>query len=76
MNENGDCIGLSIVVFHPSNGKVLVAQVFLIGSNLDLFDTFIERDLPDGSIVAAACNNECIMNLSERAKQWFLSIGS
>ena len=76
MNESNDYRGLHIVVVHPSNGNVLVARVFLIGPDSDAFDTFISGDLPEGSIVAAACKDDCIINLSKPGKQWFANMGS
>lgn len=40
------------------------------------FDDFIEKDVPPGSIVIAACKDECITKLSFKGYFWFRDMGS
>ena len=63
-NENGTGRGLHIVVIRPSDGKVLFAQVFDTYKASESFDEFMKEGLKRGQIVAAACKDECIINLS------------
>lgn len=49
----------------------------------EAFDKFIkERNedhddfIPNGFIVAAACQDDCVKNMSEEAKMWFAMMGS
>ena len=57
---------------------VEVAKVFDTYKDSDAFDTFIETlaKIPVGSIIVAACEDECITHLSSKGKQWFIDMGS
>ena len=68
-NESGHHRGLNIVVVDPSNGKILVAKAFDTFKTSFGLDTFIgSKSIPEGSIVAVACKDECTANLSIGAK--------
>ena len=63
-NENGHYRGLHIVVINPTNGKVEAAKVFDTYVSSDALDGFIDIGFPEGYIIAAACMDECQVNLS------------
>lgn len=42
----------------------------------DQFNYLIEKDIEDGHIVIAACNDDCVTNLNHLGKQWFANMGS
>jgi len=42
----------------------------------DKFDQFIDEGIEEGHIVAAACRDDCITNMSEKGKKWFEDMGS
>ena len=75
-NENNHHRGLHIVVINPSTGKAQTAQSFDTYESSALLDYFISAPIPDGYIVAAACRDDCVSQLSEESKQWFESMGS
>ena len=75
-NEEGQKRGLHIVVLDPLAGKVSSAQVFDTYESSSALDTFIAQDRPDGSIIIAACHDDCANKLSAEAKQWFTNMGS
>ena len=65
-----------MVVINPFNGKTEYAKVFdTFKSGYD-FDKFIDKGIPDGYVIAAACKDECRTNLSMKAKVWFAKMGS
>ena len=68
---------LQIVIVSSSTGKVILKKVFDT-ENWQNFDFFIQHfNMPDGSIVVAACKGDCVTNgISEYAKNWFLGLGS
>lgn len=68
--------GLHVVIIEPRNGQILLAKVFDTHQDADTFDRFIVHGLPEGTIVVAACKDDCSMSLSEKAKQWFANMGS
>ena len=37
---------------------------------------FIENQLPNNTIVIAACKDECFTKLSNKGKKWFKKLGS
>ena len=37
---------------------------------------FIDLGVPPGNIILAACKDDCVTNLSQKAKLWFQSLGS
>ena len=75
-NENGNFRGLHIVILDPKNGKIENSQVFDTFKSSDALEEFIKFNVPDGKIVIAACQDECTSELSEKAKKWFLDMGS
>ena len=60
-----------MIIINRYNGKVESANVFDTYKNGNFFDAFIQTPVPKGSIVVAACKDECSTNLSDSAKQWF-----
>lgn len=73
-SEGDNFRGLHIVVFNPTNGKVECAKVFDTHVSSKRFDQFVNyeiNDFPDGCIIAAACKDECIFNLSNDGKKFF-----
>ena len=76
-NRNGDYRGLHLVIINPNNGKVETAKVFDTYESSEDFDEFCQNSgIPDGHIVVAACKEECVINLSEQAMDWFEDLGS
>ena len=78
-NEHHHDRGLHIVLVNPSDGKVEMAQVFDTYKTSETLEVFIggmPALLRDGMIVIAACKDDCVMNLSVKAKSWFASMGS
>ena len=69
------------MIINPSNGIPVWGKTFdTYKSSFDL-DTLLMNNLvdvviPDGFIVVAACKDECVTNLSKKAKSWFESLGS
>ena len=75
-NENNHYRGLHIVIINRFNGEVESAKVFDTYKASNSLDNFIDQGIPDNSIVVAACNDECVTNLSLAVKKWFESMGS
>ena len=64
--------GLHICVIDPKTGEIEKAQVFDTYTSSAIFEEFIdENSIPDGKIVAAACQDDCTKNLSTKVKKWF-----
>ena len=78
VNEHDHYRGLHIVVIDPTDGSVEWATVFDTYESPEGFDGFIAKDLhlKQGSIVAAACKDDCATKLSLRGRQWFANMGS
>ena len=53
-----------------------MAEVFDTYKSSDSFDVFIQSSVTPGFIIAVACKDECVTNLSYAAKEWFKSLGS
>ena len=77
-NENGHHRGLNIVVVDEITGKVKRAQAYDTYESFDKFEEFIEeaKYFPDGTIVAAACKDDCITKMNLPGKQFFWGLGS
>ena len=75
-NSNSNYRGLHIVILDINTGKTLYAQVFDTYTTSEYIDKFIKFDFPEGSVVVAACKDECAKNLSNDARQWFANMGS
>ena len=74
-NEQNHYRGLHVAQLDPTNGKVIMARVFDTHSTSQGLEAFI-KTVPVGHIVVAACKDECASNLSQTARQWFVSMGS
>ena len=64
-----------MVVLNPQSGQVQFAKAF------DTYQSSAELDkaigkIADNSIVIAACQDDCVTNLSQSGKQLFRSMGS
>ena len=69
--------GLHIIVINPNDGEVEFGEVFDTYKSSFELDQFINFDvIPDGHIVVAACQDDCITALSETGKSWFSDMGS
>lgn len=64
-NESTHMRGLHIVIINPIDGKVVFAQAFDTCKSSSAFELFTEKDIPPGYIVVAACEDDCVLNLSE-----------
>ena len=65
------------MVLNPASGKVESAIVFDTYKGSEAFDSFIAQDMTaENKIIVAACKDECVTQLSDRAKQWFADMGS
>lgn len=75
-NENGHTRGLHLVIINGGNGEVETAKVFDTFSDSEKFLEFIRKEIREGSVVVAACKDDCVINLSLEAKYWFANMGS
>lgn len=76
-NENGSFRGLHIAVINPSNGKVQSAQAFDTYKSSEALEKFIsETEIPNNFIVAAACKDDCSLELTFKVKSWFSGFGA
>ena len=64
-NENGHYRGLHIAVINPKSGKIVSTHIFDTYKCSDKFDDFINNDVPNHCIIAAACKDACNENMSE-----------
>ena len=55
VNESHHHRGIHIVTFNPANGRIDKAKVFDTFKSGKSFDDFIDREVPIGHVVAAAC---------------------
>ena len=66
-----------MIIFNPFQARVELARVFDTYKDPEHFEKFIDTfDIPEGYMVLAACMDECVKNLSEAGKQWFVKLGS
>ena len=63
-NETGHSRGLHIVVINSYDGKVEMTKVFDTYKTSEGFHEFIDHAIPEGHIIVAACQDECMSNLS------------
>ena len=70
-NVNGHLRGLHLVVINSANGKIKTAQVFDTYKSSEELESFIRCEIIHGSILVAACQDECSGSLSEISKSWF-----
>ena len=76
-NENNHYRGLHIVMIEPKTGNTEFAQAFDTYKNSTGLDKFIdEREIPEGHIIVAACQDDCATALSGSAKQWLADMGA
>ena len=64
-----------MVVLDPASGKVELAKAF------DTYESSVELDkvipnIPESSIIIAACQDDCVSNLSQTGKNLFRRMGS
>ena len=64
------------MIIDPKKGILVDAKVFDTYKSSASLDHFLSNDIPKGYIVIAACKDDCISNLSQKAKQWFIDQGS
>lgn len=77
LNENSHQRGLHIAVLVKGGGQPKKARVFDTYKSSEELESFINSgDIKDGSIVVAACMDECVSSLSWEAKKWFSGMGS
>lgn len=54
-----------------------MARIFDTYDEGEEFDQFIDEcKVPEGFIIVAASQDECVTNLSGKGKQWFADMGS
>ena len=77
-NINGHFRGLHIVLINPESGQNICQGIFDTYKSSDQFEAFLREQppIPAGTIVIAACKDDCVTNLSEIGKKWFSSMGS
>ena len=63
-------------MINPFNGRVEHAQVFDTYKTSQDLENFISNEIDNINIVAAACKDDCVSNLSDRCKMWFAEMGS
>ena len=61
---------------NPKNGQVISACVFDTYTKSSRFDSFVDKPIPEGCVVVAACKDECNTNISQKGKHWFSKMGS
>ena len=76
VNGSVDYRGLHVVVINPSDGHIISSLVFDTYISSNKLETFIATEVLDGSIIVAACKDECSKNLSQVCKKWFGDMGS
>ena len=64
------------MVMNTRNGKVETSQVFDTYKSSEKFEAFIDKKIPAGFMVIAACKDDCTTNLSTKAKDWFADMGA
>ena len=74
--ETNHLRGLHIVVVNAANGKVEVAKVFDTYKSSSAFEKFIDHSFPEGFIILAACQDDCVTKLSQKSRNWFVQLGS
>ena len=68
LNQNESCHdrGLHVAIINPLSGILESAKVFDTYAKPNGFDSFIAgNDIPKGSLVVAACKDECSTGLSQ-----------
>ena len=63
-NENGHYRGIHIVIINRANSRVMIGRVFDTYKSSKAFEEFIAEPIPDGYIIVAACQDDCVTNLS------------
>ena len=63
--------GLHVVVINPKNGTVEEANIFDTYKSSERLEKFIEKEIPQGYVIAVACSDECSRKLSNKCKNWF-----
>ena len=64
------------MIIDPRTGAVVQAKAFDTYLGSDALLDFIAEDIPEDTIVAAACKDDCTKALATDARQWFADMGS
>lgn len=67
---------MHVVVINPFTAGIEVAKVFDTHETSEELEEFIAEGIPEGYIVAAACDDDCVTELSTKGQLWFDSMGS
>lgn len=69
-NEHNHYRGLHIVIINPQDDEIVAAKIFDTYNASRSFDDFIQKQIPHGHIVVAACMDDCISALSQKGYMW------
>ena len=47
------------------------SEIFDTHVGSEKMEVFIDSNIPQGWIVAAACKNDCVKGMSQKVRQWF-----
>lgn len=66
-------------MINPNNGMVDMSKIFDTCTTSQILEAFIEElqeFIVKDYIICAACHDECTKNMSQKVKDWFISMGS
>ena len=66
-NENDNFRGVHMVVINNESGNVETNQIFDTYESSDKLDAFIDKEIPEGHIIIAACKDDMCKSLSDKA---------
>ena len=76
-NTTGNYRGMHIVMINPDNCKVVFAEVFDTYKSSKEFEWWKnDVDVPDGTIIAGACSDDCVKCMTDAVKYFFRFLGS
>ena len=67
------------MVINSLNFSIHFAKVFDTYKSSKKLEAFIDNihlNIPNGFIILAACKDDCVTNLSQKCKDFFISLGS
>ena len=67
---------MHIALINPIDGEVCLQEVFDTYKSSESLNEFIKNGIPEEVIVVAACQDDCVTNLSEEACIFFMEMGS
>lgn len=70
-NEHDHHRGLHIVVMNPYTGKVEEAKAFDTFQSKVAFEFYVSKRFPKGSIIVAACKDDCVTKFCLKGMKWF-----